>query len=512
MKHPSSFEDTTYSRLLLFLCLTVRAVYLIFYFLIEKEGFHFYRFDDIIRTLTALDWSIDPRWLFNEHWLPFPFWLNGAVIRVSSNPLYSPICLNIVLSSLLLWGLYLLSRKLFSDESWSCLLPASFVGGGYLFNSLSLSGGSEILYIGLIIFGYLSLLLFLENKSFRFLSGGICLILLSELCRYEAWALGLTLTVILAMKIKPPIRQAWGLKAIILLSLPILPILFLKMECAHPIMGFPPGDILKSLSPIVRLSPTIIALSLLGLFTTARPPLVFYGASVICFLFLFIISYFALKFLEFTEIPRSVLVFVILISPFMVPAVRSIVSSLRLSRRPVLIVILAIASMLFSTYRIFQYRFDPQNEERELLHIGKIFVQSRSHITKDRFPIIWFDPTLSTGYEFSMSPMVIMYAAPATDSPYVPFMEHSYVHTREINSYPPDFQPDIVFTLTRSNVPPPHMVILGKTGHYTVWGRTDRRHYIYFKQMFKNLDRITERIGETPAPKEWNIGILDQLR
>lgn len=174
--------------------------------------------DAITRGQWALQWATDPHWIRAGVWLPFSTYVTGLSLKVFPWPIWTPILLNIVLTSLAalcLWQFTL--REFFgtgmnSDRAGSKLNRADFEGSdhqefwreaesvstfvaiAFLLTPLSfrtslmaLSEPLTILMLGLTLL-CLSQARRPEGRLSQALLGGICLTLASAI-RYEIWIL-----------------------------------------------------------------------------------------------------------------------------------------------------------------------------------------------------------------------------------------------------------------------------------------------------------------------------------
>jgi hypothetical protein len=472
---------------LLALFLAAHAAWIVLDFLVDGQGFAYFRLDDLARTLLALSGPFDGL-LVGGVWLPFPIWFTHVLLRLfpTDHLLLVPVAANAVLSSAALAGLYALSLRLAPGRTVLALVPVALAASTRPFAELSASAGSEPLYHCL----WLAVLWFLLDYAERrrpadFVLGALALAA-ACLTRYEAWFLCFALA-------------ALALREVHRRSRPGHAALYWALAAGAVALAFAPTNWNTSVCrPLGRgawqlvyvaflFSPVSMLLGLAGLATarTGARRLYAYavGATAVQLLLLHVV------FLPAALFERVVLNLTILLPPLAVPLLGRWADALRRVRvgpavgAAALLAVPVAASMRRSPYppmpgREWQYAAWALTEPwaARIAPTAEIFFQrdrqSRGVETPPTFlwRVITRDRVLGTRSFQS--------ARNLAGSPLTP---------RELA----DFRLLLMPERDPAFKPPPAFVPIGRVARHLVWANRDRRDsYALFRQVFRGASPL----------------------
>lgn len=133
--------------------LALRAAFLWRLFVRVADGFYFYSGDYPTRVVMAWRWAQHPTAMLDGIWLPFGFYLTGAVLKVWPDTLAAPAYFHVAASSALLAGVFVLARELLDGDDLAGLLAAGLFLFDPMLCKLSLSGGASELDFQLFLVG-----------------------------------------------------------------------------------------------------------------------------------------------------------------------------------------------------------------------------------------------------------------------------------------------------------------------------------------------------------------------
>ncbi len=157
--------------------------------------------DAISRVYISLNFAESPHIIHTGNWPPLFFYMMGGALKIYNDQFFTPVFVNIVLSVLILFPLYSLLKRHFTEQI-AFLLCIFFSFSPIVFR-LSLLAMSEISYLFFVILSLNALSKSLVEKkvAWSFASG----LLLTIACgiRYESWILGTLIAGLLAYHKSP---------------------------------------------------------------------------------------------------------------------------------------------------------------------------------------------------------------------------------------------------------------------------------------------------------------------
>ncbi|MCX6291026.1 MAG: glycosyltransferase family 39 protein, partial [Bacteroidetes bacterium] len=153
--------------------------------------------DAVLRVLGSGEWKNHPAWITSGAWAPFHFYLNGIFLMLWNHPIYMPVVLNMLLSSLTLFPFYYFTRREF-DKRGAFIATIFLAICPVLFRN-SLLPLSETPYL---LFMVLTMNLISkgtrEEKKYHFLLAGLSITIASGF-RYEAWFMIVLLGIVILL-------------------------------------------------------------------------------------------------------------------------------------------------------------------------------------------------------------------------------------------------------------------------------------------------------------------------
>lgn len=175
-------EETNNNNLYLFSFLLIALKLSIYPFIHEVDA------DAISRTYLSLQFANNPHIIETGNWPPLYFYILGAALKLYSNQFFTPVFINIILSSALIFPLFNFLKRIFNNKIafYLCI----FFSFSPIVFRLSLLGMSEIPYLFFVVLSANTLSKgLIENKIGLIVISGI-LMSISGGIRYESWLLG----------------------------------------------------------------------------------------------------------------------------------------------------------------------------------------------------------------------------------------------------------------------------------------------------------------------------------
>lgn len=144
--------------------------------------------DGVTRIYLALQFAHNPQVINSGNWPPIFFYIMGGALRLFNHPHSTPIVVNILFSVLLIFPLFSLLKREFSDKI-SFLLCVFFSFSPIVFR-MSMLAMSEIPYLFFVIASISALAKgYFEKKTLWVLLAGLLMGIAGGI-RYESWILG----------------------------------------------------------------------------------------------------------------------------------------------------------------------------------------------------------------------------------------------------------------------------------------------------------------------------------
>ncbi|MBI5540482.1 MAG: glycosyltransferase family 39 protein [Bacteroidia bacterium] len=185
------FNDT-FKRLILF------SISLLIVKLCLLPLIHTVDSDGVSRIFISLGWLKNPYWIKGGNWGPFHFYLMGSALKILNNQFYTPLILNIVLSSATLFPLYFFFKRL-HNESTALILCFLFSLSPIIFR-LSLLTLAETPYLFFVILSANLLYKGLDEKKILYVFLGGLITSIAGGFRYEIWILSTLFSILILIK------------------------------------------------------------------------------------------------------------------------------------------------------------------------------------------------------------------------------------------------------------------------------------------------------------------------
>lgn len=189
--------------------------------------------DVVSRIFISINWLEDPKWINNNIWAPFHFYINGFGLSIWNDRVITPKIVSILFSSFTLLPFYFFTKREFNENG-------AFIATIFLAISPILFRNSFLAFSGIPCLFFLALSINLLSKSLKensinyILLAGLSLTIASGI-RFEAWIIiGLLSFIILLLK-------KWKLLIlfnVIALSFPLYWLLSCWLETGNPLYSF----------------------------------------------------------------------------------------------------------------------------------------------------------------------------------------------------------------------------------------------------------------------------------
>lgn len=114
-----------------------------------------YAGDPTNRALQSYEWSLNPKWIGSEYWVPGFTYLHGTAMMFLKDPFFAPRIVNAIIGSFSVLAMYLTAHRLFG---WfTAVLSATALVFLPLHVGMSVSGYTEAPFVTIILFSFFAL-------------------------------------------------------------------------------------------------------------------------------------------------------------------------------------------------------------------------------------------------------------------------------------------------------------------------------------------------------------------
>lgn len=143
------------------------------------------------RALQSYEWSLNPKWIGSEYWVPGFTYLHGTAMMFLKDPYYAPRIVNAIIGSFSVLAMYVVAHRLFG---WfTAVLATTALVFLPLHVGLSVSGYTEAPFVTIILFSFFALTKAaaakVENKSNHplWMLVTIATMVAANMIRCESW-------------------------------------------------------------------------------------------------------------------------------------------------------------------------------------------------------------------------------------------------------------------------------------------------------------------------------------
>lgn len=210
MSRPRGSSGLAPAALLTLLKITISAVVL-------ASGFRAVSDDDFARVVIAEEWAHTPRWdASGTSWLPFPFWITGAVMMALGRGLFAARAAAFVLGVVAALLVYLAARWL-GEGRRAALLGAAVAAIFPWSARLGVATVPELFTAALTLIAIAAIASQPGARTPTRLLAGAAAITLASLSRYEAWPIALVFAALAALDAARSRRGSAAIAALIAL-------------------------------------------------------------------------------------------------------------------------------------------------------------------------------------------------------------------------------------------------------------------------------------------------------